>query len=163
MSSHLKTIYPFTLKLNITIPIFNGKFNNETPLKPNIYLSIKWMFKDLALHFELVMDREAWRVAVHGVAKSQTWLSDWTDWLTRGKKQGSMLSQVSEVAWLYWLLNSSFQNLETIHFCCFETSFFGGSLLQSPRILIYSSNKQTSSRGLVWKGAGLDAGRTKKS
>ena len=27
---------------------------------------------------ELVMDREAWRVVAHGVAKSQTWLSDWT-------------------------------------------------------------------------------------
>ena len=28
---------------------------------------------------ELVMDREAWRAVIHGVVKSWTWLSDWTE------------------------------------------------------------------------------------
>ena len=29
--------------------------------------------------WDLVMDREAWHAAIHGVTKIQTWLSDWTE------------------------------------------------------------------------------------
>ena len=47
--------------------------------------------------WELVMDREAWRAVIHGVTKSRTWLSDWTElkplcraaWIS--SKRGSQL------------------------------------------------------------------------
>ena len=42
---------------------------------------------------ELVMDREACRAAVHGVTKSQTWLSDWTE---LKEKLMSLLMKVEE-------------------------------------------------------------------
>ena len=35
---------------------------------------------------ELVMDMEAWRAVVHGVAKSWTQLSDWSEWMSGARK-----------------------------------------------------------------------------
>ena len=40
---------------------------------------------------QLVMDREAWRAAVHGVAKSWTWLNNWTE-----------LNYLFQVLWDVW-------------------------------------------------------------
>ena len=37
------------------------------------------MDMSLSKHQELVMDREAWCAAVHGVSKNLAWLSDWTE------------------------------------------------------------------------------------
>ena len=55
---------------------------------------------------ELEMDREAWHAAVHGVTKSWTQLSDWTDWTDAN-------------AWLFWISQLVFTAFKN-SFCIFH-------------------------------------------
>jgi len=70
---------------------------------------------------ELVMDREAWHAVVHGVTKSRTWLSDWTEPIPHYSfvvsfKLGGMsaltLFLPFEFFWLFWIPCLSISILE---------------------------------------------------
>ena len=60
--------------------------------------------------WEMVMDREAWHTAVHRVAKSQTWLSDWTELRVLAARHRVTLDIGTHPS-SAWIVSASFSNL----------------------------------------------------
>ena len=50
---------------------------------------------------ELVMDKEAWRAAIFGVAKSWTWLSDWSDLIEQLNKNNFQIGKLNSYSEYY--------------------------------------------------------------
>ena len=63
---------------------------------------------------ELVMNREAWRAAIHGVAKSWTRLSDWTEWLNWTEDRQIMVERSDRMR------STAEGNRKPLQYSCFE-------------------------------------------
>ena len=80
----------------------------------------------------LMMDREAWRAAIHGVEKSRTWLSDWTElnW-TEGEKQNHTLKHFQQ------LFQTSREQYMWIQDGCTLQSLFISHLWSGPHLWVW--------------------------
>ena len=89
--------------------------------------------------WELVMDIEAWHAVIHGVTKSQTWLSNWTElkrdsrelpwpfllrvkWKASCESESDPLVDIQSASTL--ILDFHPLELEVINFCCLLTTKF---------------------------------------
>ena len=78
---------------------------------------------------ELVMDREAWHAVIHGVAKSRTWLSDWSDLIWSDHLVETHFSYILEPHW-FWKSQENHLDCQPKRqwsrkgwMCCWEKTF----------------------------------------
>ena len=64
--------------------------------------------------WELVMDREVWYAVVHGVVKSHTQLSDWTEYCTKESDRTKRVSTNTMLLSWFWLFFSQLFKMVTL-------------------------------------------------
>ena len=85
---------------------------------------------------ELVMDREAWHVAVHGVAKSWTWLSNWTELKHKFYIQCEAKKNVTNFIVIFTSLWSETKLMVSLRYACMMLIVAGAVNLKFGKLLL---------------------------